>query len=456
MVSSISAVAPGVPTSATRLGGSRFAIAGARSHAVTVLQAFAVLAMVIPSDAVIRPIGAVGFPAGLVGMFAFVLWGFATLTGLHDALHHRHPIRTVLCLVWLATLISYVLIDRGAMTTAQLQSADRFLMQLAVITGVALIAAEGLHSLADVRRVLRALTWGGAFCGVVAALQFWLSLDLTPTLRSLPGFTVNAHDPALDVRSGLNRVAGTAIHPIELGVVAAILLPLAIYLLIYDTERKPWERWLPLILIAVAVPVSVSRSAVLGIVLAMGLFVVLMPVGQRLVTLAAAPIALAGVFVTAHGLIGTLASYFGMGVNDASIAHRVNNWPYVESLVRQAPWFGHGGGTFIPTTAASTLHVLDDQYLHTAIELGLVGVTVLGVFLIAPMMLALAARRRSDDAELRLLCAALAGGGLAACVSSAAFDSLSFPMFWCVYALVIGLIGACCRLTGNDRLTSGG
>jgi hypothetical protein len=58
------------------------------------------------------------------------------------------------------------------------------------------------------------------------------------------------------------------------------------------------------------------------------------------------------------------------------------------------------------------------------------------------------ARRTSADPELRLLCAALAGAALAAAICSLTFDSLSFPMFSNVYALVIGLIGACWRFSG--------
>ena len=84
--------------------------------------------------------------------------------------------------------------DRNELTVPELAGADRLLMQLAVITGVALIAADFLGSLSDVRRVLRVLCWGGAFCGVVAALQFWISLDLSVYLRELPGFSLNVDD----------------------------------------------------------------------------------------------------------------------------------------------------------------------------------------------------------------------------------------------------------------------
>ena len=193
---------------------------------------------VVPSDTVITPIGAGGYAAALIGMFAFTALVTVSLLGLHNPLRQRHPIRAALCLLWLSVLASYVLMDRNALTVPELASADRLLMQLAVITGVALIAADFLRSLHDVRRVLRVLCWGGAFCGVVAALQFWISLDVSPYLRDLPGFSLNVADIGIGNRGGLNRVSGTAIYPIELGVVAGMLLPLAVYLAIYDTTRS--------------------------------------------------------------------------------------------------------------------------------------------------------------------------------------------------------------------------
>ena len=208
-----------------------------RSHAVLMLQLFALTVMVFPSDAVIAAIGATGYLAALIGMFVFAVFLAASLFGLHNPLEHRHPIRGLLCLLWLSALASYVLMDRGVVTGTEMASADRMLIQLAVITGVALVAAECLGSLHDIRRVLRILCWGGAFCGVVAALQFWISLDISSYLRELPGFSLNFENPGIVDRAALNRVAGTAIHPIELGVVAGMLLPLAIYL--GDLRHRP-------------------------------------------------------------------------------------------------------------------------------------------------------------------------------------------------------------------------
>ena len=92
----------------------------------------------------IRAIGGGGYPAALVGMFMFAALVAACLLGLHHPLRRRHPIRGVLFLLWLTVLASYVLMDRGELSVAQVAAADRMLMQLAVITGVALVAAECL------------------------------------------------------------------------------------------------------------------------------------------------------------------------------------------------------------------------------------------------------------------------------------------------------------------------
>jgi hypothetical protein len=440
-----------MPAAISRAGGSIGAarLIPSRSHAVPMLQLFALTVMVIPSDTVIDAIGAQGYAAALVGMFAFAAFLAATVLGLHDPLQHRHPVRGVLCLLWLSVLVSYILMDQGALTVAQAAAADRLMMQLAVITGVALVAAECLNSLRDVRRVLRALTWGGAFCGVVAALQYWIALDITPYLRDLPGFSVNFERPAIVAREALNRVSGTSLTAIELGVVAGMLLPPAIYLAIYDTDRSLRRRWAPAVLIGLAIPTSVSRSAIISVGLACAVLVVLMPTRQRLVALCAAPFAITAVFMSAPGVIGTLTRFFKAGTSDDSVKARVYDYPEVERLVSQAPWFGHGGGTYLPE---NLMYILDNQYLKTAIELGLVGVLVLAAYFLVPFISALVARRRADDRELRLLCAALAGAALAAGVCSLTFDSLSFPMFSNVYALVIGLIGACWRLAATSAL----
>lgn len=412
-----------------------------RSHAVVLLRVFAVTVMVFPSDQVIKAVGGAGYVAALVGYVLFLSWLAVVLFGFHNPLGYRQPTRIAVCLLWLVSLASYILMHRGMLTTAEQTGADRWLMQLAGVTGVILVSAEFLRSKEAIHRVLRALTWGGAFCGIVAVLQFKLRLDLTQYLR-LPGFSLNtaaAGNVGIGNRGGLNRVPGTAIDPIELGVTAAMLLPLAIYRVMHDVRSPRWARWIPVICITLAIPASVSRAAILGVAISLCVLLVSLPPERRLSLLVAMAVGVVGLFMTAHGLIGTLKSFFLAGTSDASVAHRVNNYPFVEQLVRQAPWFGQGGGTYI---SQSAVHILDNQYLTIAIELGLAGMAALAFFFVWPLLAALTARYRSADPQLRDLCAALAGAELAATACSATFDSLSFPMFVNVQALVVGLIGA--------------
>ena len=349
----------------------------------------------------------------------------------------------MLCLFWVVSLLSYLFMNHALLNPLQLNSANRWLMQLAGMTGVAFLAAECLHSVEDFHRVLRVLSWATAFCGVVALLQWRFSIDLTQYLGKIPGFTVDGTGQFLTSRSGENRVSGTGIDPIELGVTAACFTAGDLGGYAYARSQSA-GRWAPVVLTSIALPASVSRSAVIGIALSIGLFVVLMPPRQRVTAFILIPIGVAGVFMVSHGELGTLTGYLGYGASgtDPSVAHRTNNYPYVAHLVSVAPLLGAGGGTYLPDVQ----HILDDQWLDIAIDLGYVGVFAFAALFIVPLVTVLKARARSTDPSLRLLCAALASGFLTAGVCSAFFDSFSFPLFYNVLALELGLAGACWRV----------
>jgi O-antigen ligase len=129
------------------------------------------------------------------------------------------------------------------------------------------------------------------------------------------------------------------------------------------------------------------------------------------------------------------------------VATRLSDLPLVQTLVAEHPWFGTGGGTYLP---ANAFDVLDNQYYKTAVEMGLIGgLGVLALFVV-PVLTALGARARSRDPLLRQLAGALAGAGLAGAVSAATFDALSFGMTAGLLALVAGLSGACWVLSGRE------
>lgn len=415
-------------------------------EAVIGLQIFSVTVLLLPSDMVIGAIGAAGHAANLVAITLFALYWAGVLLGFHDHNTARSPVRAALALLWLATLLSYaashLVVD---LSPAERLAADRWLLQLLGVSGVVLVAGDHLRDIEAVHRVLRVLIGAATVVGVFAALQFWVRLDLTWILRfALPGFESNVAGGGILDRGGLARVSGTAIHPIELGVVAAMLLPLALHLALADRTRGALWRWVPVVAVGVMIAGSVSRSAILCAAIAVAVFVVLLPPMQRVLALGLLPVAVAGAFLTARGLIGTLWSYFSAGTSDPSISTRVDDYPFVERRVAEQPWFGQGGGTFFP---ADAFEILDNQYLKTAIELGLFGLAALLLFFAAPVVTAWAARGRTTDPDTRLLCAAVMAAATAGAVGSVAFDSLSFPMFTGVHALVAGLAAACWHLS---------
>ena len=424
-----------------------------RSDGVVLLQVLAVSVMVFPSDVAIKAAGAAAFPAGIVGVVALFAWLAVTMLGQRHTPFRMTPIHVALLAMWVVSLASYIVMHFRPQLLVDINGGDRWLFQLATWSGVALVATEFLPTLRHVKRVIRALVWGGAFCGFVATLQFWLHIDLSEPLRLLPGFSRTAELGGVGQRESLLRVSGTAIHPIELGVVAAIILPLAIFLLMYDSHRSYISRVVPVALIGVAIPLSVSRSGFLALAVGVGMFVVLLPARQRLTGFVGIGIGVVAMFTLIPGLLGTLQRFTAAGTADPSIAHRTNNYDLVDRLVREHPWLGRGGGTYLVTT---TRDILDNQYLKTAIELGLIGLVVLTVgYFGIPIVTAFNTRRRAASPEQRALCGALAGSALAAAVCSVAFDSLAFPMFGCVYALVIGFIGACWILSRDDAASRG-
>jgi O-antigen ligase len=410
-------------------------------QAAFLLQLFTISAFMLPTDTVIRVIGAQGYVASLLAMGLFILWVLTAVFGFHDPLQTRHPTRGALGLLWIASLLSFAAMPYYGPNQTQRLSAERWIMLLIGMAGVILTAAEHLRAPQDIMRVIRTVVWGGAFSGAVAVVQFWGRWDLMPYVRmALLGFDRNAESTNSQARGALLRVSGTANHPIEFGVVAAMLLPLSIWLGLNDTDKSKIRRWVPVALISVCIPVSVSRSAVLATLVSVGVFVVLLPPVQRAWIFACVPVFVVVVFATTPGYLRTISESFTAGKNDSSITNRLDNYPRVIAAFKSAPVLGHGGGTDIQPDLTK---VLDNQYLKSTIELGMLGVLALVLYFVVPAVAALTARQRTRDPALRALCAALAGGSLAAAVGSYTFDAFSFAQFASAHALVVGLCGTC-------------
>jgi O-antigen ligase len=435
-------------TAPGRHRATRSAPAVRQRHVIAALGIYVIALFVFPSDLVLRVIGGQGYVAGLIGMLLFAAWAGSCVLGAHDPFAVRHPTRGALACLTAVSLICWAASSLRGVTAAQQLAADRWIMMLVVIAGVVLVTAEGIGTVDALVTILRLAVLGAAFCAFVAILQWLLTVDLSGVIRaSLPGFSVDQSITVYEARGALQRVFGTAMHPIELGVVEGMMLPIAIVVAVYDKARDPLRRWFPVLLIATAIPASVSRSAVLAAVVSCLVLVLSLPARPRLTALVAFPVGAFVLAIARPGYLSTLVEFAGAGSSDSSIATRLSDWPLVVRLVESHPWLGSGGGTYLPD---NLIDVLDNQYFKSGIELGLFGLTGLLAYFLVPVLTALSARLRSRDPRLRTIAAALAGAALAGAVCAYTFDALSFNMFVGLQAFVAGCAGACWILARRE------
>jgi O-antigen ligase len=410
-----------------------------RGAPVTVIRAYVVLLVLVPPTYVIGPLGAVGTPATVVGLVALGLWGTAVLTPGDNLARTVAPVRIVMGLLVGTVGSAYAVLHIRHVPWDELLGADRMVLQVLSWSGAALLTAEGLRDRSEVYRVLRALTVAVAAMAVVGLLQFRAGIDLADLAgRVIPGLQENADLVSIQDRQGFRRPSGTATHPIEFGCVIAMAVPLALHLARFDLERSWARRWLPVAAIASGIPVAVSRSAVLGAaVAAVVVFVGLEP-RLRPRALAAGAGFLVVVYATTPGLLGTLKTLFVSARSDTSITYRTDDYALVGEYIRQSPWLGRGPGTFL----SDRYIFLDNQYLLTAIEMGLVGLAIVICYLLATAFLGRGARHRSRDPAVRDLGQALAATSLTGAVTAFTFDAFSFMMFAGFVPLCLGVAGA--------------
>ncbi|GAA2723934.1 O-antigen ligase family protein [Cellulomonas aerilata] len=411
---------------------------------------------IFPASLVVEPIGAAGTVPMLLALLVAAFWLTSWAWGLHDPLAARHPGRVAVSCLLLSTVASaaslYVGASGGSTETTR-AAGERWLLLVIASAALVTVCAESVRSAADAARCVRALLNGAFVCCLFAIVQFVFSVNPVDWMQyAMPGFTDNGGNTSFQPRGALVRVAGVAFSPIELGVVAAMLLPLSLWRLVFDDVGRTWLHWAQTAALMFAVAASISRSGVLGLAVAVGVTVPFLTRTARRWVLVASPVVLAAVFLSVPGLLSTLGGALGADASDPSIATRLGNYPRVVAMVDAHPVLGLGPGNYMPTNA---LHILDNQYLNSLVTMGLVGLVGTVVYLVLPGLAGLHAARTARSPSLRSLAGALAAGTLAGAVCSLTFDSLSFPVFALTFPALVGLSGAAWLLVRQEEEPDG-
>jgi hypothetical protein len=422
-----------------------------RTDAVTLLTIYVFLLMIIPSPLVFAPLGGAGGPDTIFGvllLFAYLM----TLASPALALTRgRQPIRVAAVVFTCAVLAAYISANRRTLPSLEQNGADRGVILMLGWLGVMLVAADGIPSMERLNTLLRRIIMGATAISALAITQFFTGLDIARYIQ-IPGLISQTPYISLLTRNNLNRPSATAIDPIELAVVLAICLPIAIHRARFAPAGMRLRRWLQVALIGVALPMTVSRTGILALIVVAVVVPSVWPKRDRRIALGVGLIALAGMFLLAHGLIGELGSLFSQVGSDTSSASRTSAFGSSAPFIGQHPWFGRGFGTFLPATYFFT----DDQYLLSLIEIGFAGLFCLLALFATGWMTARNARRMSSDPETRHLAQCMAAAVAVPAVSFATLDALSFAMAASLTFLMLGCVGALWRLARSEASVSGG
>lgn len=379
-------------------------------------------------------------PAVLFGLGLLWLWLLGKLAPNSGRRRYIQPAHVALGFVLWSGASSYTAALLRPTASVEGRSATIGLVLLLSWTGIGLFTADGIRTRHQLDALLKLVVVATAVVAAVGLLQYTTGIDPAAALR-LPGL-----DPVpgglsfIGHRSGVRRVAGLTSHPIEFGVLMALVLPLAIHYA-RTTPRGRTRNLLRvcLPLIAVGLPISVSRSAVVGFAVCILVLIPAWGWRERLGALGAMAAGALLMVVFARGLGRALSSLFTNLTTDQSVAHRAWDYGFALPFIAQAPILGRGFRTFVPQLYA----FVDNQYLMSVLETGILGIcALLGLFLAALWALS-AARGLTRDPGTRGLIAALTASICAAAVTFGTFDALSFPL---VTELVFLLVGGCAAL----------
>jgi O-antigen ligase len=424
------------------LPGHSLAHHGFGYDATSALTVYIFLLFAIPSRLIFGPLGAAGTPAQVFAVALLAWFAVNRIVSGRGTSFTSSPVIRALLVFGATVLISYIVATTRPIDGVELRSADRGLISLAAWLGVALVTAYRIQHPDRLVILLRRLVAAGEAIAMLGIAQFFTGLQFINRVE-IPGLSLNAVISE-GGRNGFNRPAGTATHPIEFGVVLSMVLPIALHYALEDKERNLLQRWLPVAAIAFAIPLSISRSAILGCAIVLGLLLPTWPRRRRRGAYVALALLIASVYVVVPGLLGTFRNLILGIAQDNSALSRTGSYQLAGEFVKRAPLFGRGFATFLPS-----YRILDNQYLGLLIETGLVGLIALLSLLITAFAQARRVRRKSSDPSTRSLAQALAASTAAGAASLATFDTFGFPMAIGTLIVVIGSIGAMRRLSAS-------
>jgi polysaccharide biosynthesis protein PslJ len=357
----------------------------------------------------------------------------------------RSPFDRAVALVVCATLAS-IAVNPGRVAPLQgaVLKSVTFFLSFVLLYFFIVSVVRGRHAVESLTKLFVA---GAAIVAVFATVEQRTGFNLFDRIGSfLPFLRFNG---IVEIeRFGVVRAVGSSAHPIELGVVLAMALPLGLALVFSSSSR--W--WIPTGALAVGVMTSVSRTPLIVLAAAGLILLWLRPRDVKKLV----PLLVPLIVVVKLALPGSLATvkqaFFpegGLVAEHSALPPEADPLlaggrvrllgPSLDEAAR-SPVFGRGFGTR-QTGFHNPLRnspILDNQWLGLLLDIGIVGVVGWAVLLTgaARRLIRSARRRAGPDGWLSAgFAAAIAGFS----VAMFTFDAMAFVQVTFMLWILIGL-----------------
>ena len=297
-----------------------------------------------------------------------------------------------------------------------------------------------LLSRQDVETFLRVLVVGTAVLAALGVVEWQTGHNVFAHLDKHIPFITPGPSQLDTFRAGVNRAYGSAQHPIAFGAALVLVLPIAA---VFAFRRRTAIWFVCAGLIVMGSFASVSRTSVVMLLVAAAVLAALRPSARQalpylLPLMVAIQIALPGSFSTMRELFQPKGGLVEQQANQNVGSGRVASFGPAIDEASHHPFFGRGFGTrIVGDDPRANSFILDDEWLSTTLEIGLVGVFAWAWIYLRFCSNAMRVARQGDDDRHWLL------AGLAASVASFAVGMLFFDAFAFIQAtiLMIMLLG---------------
>ncbi len=410
-----------------------------RSDGRRMLTVYLFLLLAVPSNLTIAPLGSYGRPAALWGLVLFGWWLLVRLQARYPlGAACRQPVRYAVAVFGVVVLLSLAVALLRGQPSDQISPAVFGLVRVVSWTGVFFVALDGLQDRNDLIIFARRIVIGSSILAALGLIQFVTARSWFEWLADVPGLRFDLG--GVDARGGYVRASGTATHPLEFVTLLAGSLPLALAMAVSGGlklgGRSSLRWWLPALLMAAASLVAVSRSAIVGLAVAVLGFLPAIPRRMRYLVVGGLLLLSLMVAIVVPGIFGAVMDLFSEVGGDSSTQSRSGALERLPGFMT-SPWIGLGFGTFLPR-----YYIFDNQWAMVLVELGICGLVAFGAIALSAIWSAANAARTTIDARAALLARSLAAAVLTVSVLFAFFDGLSFPIAGGLFFLLAGMCGA--------------